>query len=89
MRDKKIGKRILELDALLDGGVKSFVLVSGQLKDAENADNIIETLPDILEMIAKNDFPFIAKVYRDGQVKLWKTTPMIHKGIQKKKRRKK
>lgn len=84
MRDKKIGTRILELDALLDAGVKSFVLVSGQLSASENVTIIITALPKIIAMIVKNDFPFIAKVHRDGNVLLWRTKPLIHKGIQKK-----
>lgn len=88
MRDKKIGKRILELDALLDGGVKAFVLVSGHLKDVENAEIIIKALPKVLNMIAENDFPFIAKIQKNSTVELWKTKPMIHKGIQRKKRKK-
>lgn len=88
MRDKAIGKRILELDALLDARVKSFVLVSGQLSARDNAAIIITALPKIVEMIVKNDSPFIAKVYRDGNVLLWRTKPLIHKGIQKKRAKK-
>lgn len=85
-RDKNIGKNFIELDALLDAGVKSFVMVSGQLKDIENASIFIQALPKIFEMIDANDFPFIAKVFRDSSVELWKTKPKIRKGIQKKKR---
>lgn len=86
MRDKKIGKRLLELDALLDGGVKAFALVSGQLKDTQNAEILVKALPKIVEAIEQNDFPFIAKIYRDSRVEVWKTKPLIHKGIQKKRR---
>ena len=85
-RDKKIGKRFMEMDALLDAGVKSFVMASGQLTDVENAAIFIMSLPKILEMIDANNFPFIAKVFRDGKVELAQTTPLIRKGIQKKKR---
>lgn len=86
MRDKRIGKRLLELDALLDGGVKAFALVSGQLKDSENAAILIKALPKILETIETNNFPFIAKIQRNSSVEVWKTEPMVHKGIQKKKK---
>jgi hypothetical protein len=34
-------------------------------------------------MITQDDFPFIGKVQKSGAVELWKTAPMIHKGIQK------
>ena len=85
MRDLAIGRRLLELDALLDARVKSFAIVSGQLKDADSAVIIIKALPKIFEMIEQNNFPFIAKVQKDSTVNLWKFRPMIHKGIQKKK----
>jgi len=87
MRDQKIGKRLLELDALLDGGVKAFVLVSGQLKNVENAEIIIKALPRILEMTAQNNFPFIAKIHKNSRVELWKTKPGNRKGIHRKKRK--
>ncbi len=72
MRDQRIGTRRLELDALLDGGVQAFVLVSGNLKNADNAAIIIKALPKILKILAENEFPFIAKVTRQSTVKLWK-----------------
>jgi hypothetical protein len=87
-RDKMIGHRMIELDALLDARVKSFVLVSGQLKDADNAAIIIKALPRIVDMIVENDFPFIAKVYRDSTVELFRTKRIHVKGMQRKKRRK-
>ena len=86
-RDKGIGKNVIELDALLDAGVKSFVMASGQLKDVENAAIFIQSLSKIFEMIDANDFPFIAKVFRDSKVNLWKTKPKARKGLQKKKKR--
>jgi hypothetical protein len=88
VRDQKIAKRILELDALLDGGVKAFVLVSGQLTNAENAAIIIKAMPKILKMIEQNNFPFIAKIQRHSTVALWKTKRAIRKGIHRKARKK-
>lgn len=76
MRDQTIGRRSLELEALLYAGVKSFVLVQGQLPDAENARIIIGALPKMLRMIADNNFPFIARVAQRGKsssVTMWKT----------------
>lgn len=86
-RDKKIGKNVIELDALLDADVKSFVMASGQLKDVENAAIFIRALPKIFETIDANNFPFIAKVFRDNRVELWCTRPKSRKGLQKKKKR--
>lgn len=82
MRDQKIGKRVLELNALLRSKVKAFVLVTGELPSQESADIIKKALPKIIETIEQNDFPFIAKIHKDSSVEVWKTKLMAHKGIQ-------
>jgi hypothetical protein len=82
-RDQMIGRRLLELDALLAAGVKAFVLVTHGLTDSENAKIIIDSIPKILGMVAQNRFPFIAKIRQDDVV-LWKTEPMIGKGVHRK-----
>ena len=74
MRDQNIGRRPLELEALLRAGVKSFVLVEGQLPDRENAKILVKAIPRMVEMITEHRFPFIARVRRDSSVALWKTT---------------
>ena len=84
MRDKKIGTRPLELDALLYGGVKAFALISGQMKDSESAKIIIKELPNILDKVNENQRPFIAKILRNSDVVLWKDKAMTHKGIKTK-----
>jgi hypothetical protein len=61
-------------------------MVSGQLKDIENASIFIKALPKMFDTMDSSDFPFIAKVFRDSSVELWKTKPNFRKGIQKKKR---
>jgi PIN domain-containing protein len=86
-RDKKIGKNAIEMDALLDAGVKSFVMASGQLKDVDNAAIFLRALPRIFEMVDTIDASFIAKVFRDSKVQLSRTKPLARKGRQKKRRR--
>jgi hypothetical protein len=88
MRDQRIGTRRLELDALLDGGVQAFVLVSGNLKNADNAAIIVKAMPKILKMLAENDFPFIAKITRHGTVNLWKSKQKKRNKTRKKARNK-
>ena len=73
MRDQNIGRRPLELQALLQAGVRSFVLVEGQLPDRENAKILVKAIPRMFEMINEHGFPFIARVRRDSTVVLWKT----------------
>ena len=87
MRDLRIGKRVIEFNALLTARVKAFALVSGEIPDMQNAETIIKALPKIFDMIEANDFPFIAKVQKNSTVELWKKDLMIHKGVQFKRRK--
>jgi hypothetical protein len=82
MRDIAIGKRVLELNALLRSKVKAFVLVTGELSEEVSADIIKKALPKIFELVEQNNFPFIAKIHKNSSVELWKTKIMVHKGIQ-------
>jgi hypothetical protein len=84
MRDQRIGTRKVETEALLNSGVQAFVLVSGELKNADNIAIIKKALPKILLMLAQNDFPFIAKVSRQGTVKLWLFRKRDKKKVRKK-----
>lgn len=85
-RDKMIGRRKLQLDALFNAKVKAFVLVTDDLTDAQNADIIIKLIEKIFEMIEENRIPFIAKIRKDAVV-LWKTDPPILKGLKGKSKR--
>ena len=73
MRDQKIGRRPLDLDALLRARVKAFVLTTGELRDQQNAAIVIGALEQIFEMIDNNRFPFIARIHQNSKVVLWKT----------------
>ena len=83
-RDKMIGKRKLQFHALLNAGVKAFVLVTEDLKDAENAEIVIKQIDKIFEMIGENRKPFIAKIRQDAVV-MWKMDQPVLKGIKRKK----
>jgi hypothetical protein len=72
VRDQNIGRRPLELEALVQAGVRSFVLVEGQLPDRENAKILVKAIPRMFEMISENHFPFIVRIRRDSTVVLWK-----------------
>jgi len=54
-----IGRRLLELDALLAAGTRVFVVVSKELTDEASANIIITALPKITDMIAENNFPLL------------------------------
>lgn len=80
MGDKAIGRRALELEALLEARVKAFVLTRGGITASEQARILIDALPQMLKMVEETRFPFLAKIYLDGSVAIWKTEPKIQKG---------
>jgi hypothetical protein len=85
--DVSIGRRPLELDALLTSKVKAFVLTHGHLHNArEQAQMLAEAMPQILQMVQANHFPFIAKIHQDKSVELWKTDVEFTPGLKYRKR---
>ena len=85
-RDKMIGKRKIQFHALLNAGVKAFVLVTENLKDAENAAIVLKQMDKIFQMIEDNNRPFIAKIRQDDVV-LWKDDQPVLRGLKGKKRK--
>jgi len=67
MRDKAIGKRYLELNALLRSKVKAFVLVTGELSEQVSAEIIKKAVPKIVEMIEQNDSHLSRRFIRIAQ----------------------
>jgi len=80
-RDAMIGRRKLELDALLAAKARVFVVVAREYTDAASGEIIIAALPKIMKMLDDNRFPFIARIRADASVILWKKEVKKHKGI--------
>ncbi len=71
-QDERIAKRALEPIAVTRAQVSLFVLVAQSLSGAEIS-AAFTTARDAMERyLASYPAPFIAKVYRDGRVELWK-----------------
>lgn len=67
-RDRRITRTTLEYDALMFAGGRLFVMTGGGMKTELLAKNFINTLPKILAVIADNEAPYIAMVYRPSPV---------------------
>lgn len=78
-KDKAIGKNILELRAIAQANVKVFTLVSGNLSRQQMADLFVEIIPRIGKFSQGNQPPFIAKIYKDGKITLWKNRTQLLK----------
>lgn len=69
-RDTRIRYRSLERMALMQAGVRAFVLVAGNLSGPEMATAFVTALPAIRRFVARYQPPFIARVTRRGTVSL-------------------
>jgi predicted nuclease of predicted toxin-antitoxin system len=70
-RDERIRYREAEKQAIRRAKVRAFVLAArGDLKIEMLAEIFLNALPKIKQMIANRNPPFIAKIARDGNVRL-------------------
>jgi hypothetical protein len=72
-KDARIARNTLERQAVARAEIRMFTLASGNLTGEETAIAFQKALEPMLKFIEKNDSPFIAKIYRDGRVQVWKT----------------
>jgi hypothetical protein len=70
-KDSHIKHRLVERTALLESGVRAFVLVAGNLTGPEMADIFVKALPKMNRFAVKHLPPFIAKIHRDASIESW------------------
>ena len=58
--------------AVTNAGISMFTLVSQNLSGKQMADIFLGAVTKMQEFVRKHPAPFIAKVYRDGRVEMWK-----------------
>jgi predicted nuclease of predicted toxin-antitoxin system len=71
-KDEKIAYRALEQLAVSQANAKLFVLVSGNLSGPKMAAAFKSALKTMQRFINHHPAPFIAKVYKSGEVRAWK-----------------
>lgn len=71
-KDANIGKRTLEKVAVTRANIKMFTLSSQQLSGDDMVVIFQKAIVPMQEFVRKNPAPFIAKIYRDGSIDLWK-----------------
>jgi hypothetical protein len=71
MKDKNIKYNYIERKMLLSSNVKAFLFVPGNLKAVEMVAIIIKALSKIVHFVKQYDPPFLARIERDGSVKMW------------------
>jgi predicted nuclease of predicted toxin-antitoxin system len=69
-RDRRIRYRSHERAALMQAGVRAFVLVAGNLSGPEMGEVFVKALPAMQRFMVRHQPPFIARVTRSGAVSL-------------------
>jgi hypothetical protein len=69
-RDDRIRHRLHERTALLQAGVRAFVLVRRSLSGLAMAEAFVQALPAMQRFVAQHQAPFIARVTQTGNVSL-------------------
>ncbi|MGH1396088.1 MAG: hypothetical protein ACRAVC_18970 [Trichormus sp.] len=81
-KDGKISRNSLERIAVAGAHIKMFALASQGLSGDNMATIFLESIPLIQEFVRKHPAPFIAKVYRDKRISLWKDSQTLLEELQ-------
>ncbi len=71
-KDEQISKRSLERIAVASANVQMFILTSQNLSGMEMAEIFVRAAVTMQEFARNHPVPFIAKIYKSGDVKLWR-----------------
>lgn len=71
-KDQRIAYTPLYTAAIRRTGAQVFALVGGNLRGAQMAEAFVRALPNMEALAFRTSGPFIAKVYRDGRVAMWR-----------------
>jgi len=72
-KDGKIGRNQLEKRAVYNAKIKMFLLASKNLSGSEMAEVLKKYMLEIQDFARKHSPPFIAKVYKNGKIEMWKS----------------
>ncbi|PZV22118.1 MAG: hypothetical protein DCF21_00810 [Leptolyngbya sp.] len=81
--DEMIGRRIPEQIAIAYAGAKAFVMASNKRNSQSIAAAFIQAASAMEQLAHNSEAPFIAKVYANGDVKLWRDCDSLWDIIEK------
>lgn len=82
-KDANIGKHTLERIAVARAQIKMFALASQSLSGSDMAAIFLKAIVSMQEFVREHPAPFIAKIYRDGKVSMWKDNQMLVEELKK------
>jgi hypothetical protein len=72
-KDANISRRTLEKMAVARAGVRLFILAAQNLASADMIDILVRAIEPIKSFVGNHSAPFIAKIYRDCRVEMWRS----------------
>ena len=78
-KDENIGRNILEVQAIADNKARVFILISGNLSTQGMINIFVDAIEKTEKIVQENSAPFIAKVYKDSRVTIWKNANTLRK----------
>lgn len=82
-KDANIGKHTLERIAVARAHIKMFTLASQSLSGEEMAALFLKAIVPMQEFVRKHPAPFIAKIYRDARISMWKDSQKLTEELQR------
>lgn len=76
-KDGRISRNSLEKIAVARAQIKMFALASQNLSGDDMAEIFLTAIVKMQEFVRKYPAPFIAKVYRDNRIILWKSSQIL------------
>ena len=71
-KDANIARRTLEKMAVARSGVCLFILTSQNLSGSDMIEILTKAIVPMQNLVRKHPAPFIAKIYRDSGVEIWR-----------------
>jgi len=78
-KDARIGRNPEEIRAIARESTSIFILWDGNLRSQQIASLFAEIVPKLEKLALAHQTPFIAKIYKDGTIKLWKNSNQLLK----------
>jgi predicted nuclease of predicted toxin-antitoxin system len=78
-KDSRIGRNPMEVLAISQANARVFILASGNLNLQDMATLLVDSLEKMVRLTQGNQAPFIAKIYKDRRVTIWKSRNQLLK----------
>ena len=80
-KDANIARRTLEKIAVARSGVCLFILTSQNLSGNDMVEILTKAIVPMQNLVRKYPAPFIAKIYRDSSVEIWRDREALSKEL--------